>query len=79
MWDIAKKFKHTTTVDCKYRLIGHEVPVTCVRYGQLEVLSGDNLGRVFIWWMQTGEILKKIQVGGILGNLCNDCVNSSIH
>jgi WD40 repeat protein len=31
--------------DCQYRLKGHGAAVTCVRYGSLEVLSGDILVR----------------------------------
>lgn len=44
------------------RLIGHEVPVTVVRYGTVEVLSGDTLGRIFIWWLKTGTVLRKCEV-----------------
>lgn len=61
VWDVEKKEK-TVSVVCKHRLIGHEVSVTCVKYGRLEVFSGDILGRIFIWWMETATILRKCQV-----------------
>lgn len=25
----------------------------------MEIVSGDNLGRIFIWWTETGEILRQ--------------------
>lgn len=49
-------------VECVSRLVGHEVPITCVKYGNMEVLSGDVLGRIFIWWLATGQILRRCQV-----------------
>ena len=61
VWNVHLKGKHTLSVNCKNRLIGHECLVTCVKYGKLEVLSGDCRGRVFIWWMKTGEVLRVIQ------------------
>lgn len=33
-----------------------------MKYGKLEIVSGDNLGRVFIWWTETGEILRQCYV-----------------
>lgn len=65
-----KKHKHhhhhharmKVTVEVGTKLVGHEVPVTCVKYGNMEVLSGDVLGRIFIWWLTTGQILRKCQV-----------------
>jgi WD40 repeat protein len=62
VWKIAKSKRGSLTVDCTYRLLGHETPVTCVKFGQMEVLSGDVKGRIFIWWMKTGEILRRCQV-----------------
>lgn len=47
---------------CKKRLIGHEQIVTIVKYGQLEILSGDVLGRVFVWWAESGNIIKTCQI-----------------
>ena len=61
VWSIKEKSKHTTTVDCTNRLIGHETSVTCVKYSKLEILSADIKGRIFIWWMKTGEVIRKIQ------------------
>ena len=60
VWSIKEKSKHTTNVDCRNRLIGHETSVTCVRYSKLEILSADIKGRIFIWWMKTGEVIRKI-------------------
>lgn len=62
VWKISRTKKHSLHVECTYRLIGHETAVTCVRYGAMEVLSGDTKGRIFIWWMKTGQILRKCQV-----------------
>jgi len=60
VWSITEKSKHTTTVDCKNRLIGHEAAITCVKYSKLEIISADVHGRIFIWWMKTGEVIRKI-------------------
>ena len=61
VWTLHVKGKHTLSAHCKNRLIGHECLVTCVKYGKLEVLSGDCRGRIFLWWMKTGEVLRVIQ------------------
>ena len=45
-----------------HRLQGHECTVTCVRFGQVEVISGDVKGRIFIWWVETGVIIRRCQV-----------------
>jgi LysM repeat protein len=52
-----KKISARTT----HRLSGHEQAVTCVRYGRLEVLTGDNVGVIFIWWMATGNVIRRIE------------------
>jgi WD40 repeat protein len=62
VWSIERAGKRSLSVKCKHRLVGHETPVTCVRYGRLEVISGDSLGRIFIWWMETGEVIRKCEV-----------------
>lgn len=62
VWKVTTKNKHSSRADCTYRLMGHECAVTCVRYGKMEILSGDVQGRVFIWWMATGEIIRRCQV-----------------
>mgnify|MGYP003385211319 FL=1 len=62
VWEIKRKTAHTITAECTHRLIGHEQPITVVKYGKLEVMSGDALGRIFIWWLATGKILRKCQV-----------------
>ena len=66
VWTIGSHGKHSIAITCIHRLVGHEVPVTCVRYGELEIMSGDNLGRIFMWWMATGNkppyIIHKINV-----------------
>ena len=61
VWAITEKSKHTTTVDCRNRLIGHETVITCVKYSKLEIISADVQGRIFIWWMKTGQVIRKIQ------------------
>lgn len=62
VWKIGKTKRGSLAVDCVYRLIGHEAAVTCVRFGQMEVLSGDVNGRILVWWMKTGQILRRCQV-----------------
>ena len=62
VWEISHKHKHTLSVDCKYRLVGHDTGITCVRYGKLEVISGDVEGRIFLWWTETGKILREMHV-----------------
>jgi len=49
-------------VKSTHRLQGHECTVTCVRFGQVEVISGDVKGRIFIWWVETGVIIRRCQV-----------------
>lgn len=62
VWSIFWKTQHTLVGITRQRLIGHECPVTCVRYGNMEIISGDRKGRIFIWLMSTGAILRKCQV-----------------
>ena len=62
VWDITRKSKHTLKATSKFRLQGHDAPVTCVKYGKLEIVSSDNLGRIFVWWAETGVILRKCSV-----------------
>jgi WD40 repeat protein len=44
-WAMGKHGKHSITATTVHILVGHEAPVTCVRYGRLEVMSGDSLGK----------------------------------
>ena len=44
---------------CKQRLSMKESKITVVRYGELEVISGDNKGYVSIWWLKTGEAMRR--------------------
>jgi hypothetical protein len=60
MWSVRRKSASSVSATTVQRLIGHEQPVTCVRYGALEVLTGDNTGRIFIWWMKTGQVIRMI-------------------
>ena len=61
VWDIKRKSKHTIKVDTKFRLAGHDCPVTCAKYGKLEVVSGDRNGNIIIWWLETGEIVRHVE------------------
>ena len=47
------------TVKCMNRLKGHGCKVTVIRYGQLELISGDAHGYVIVWWLKTGDIVQK--------------------
>eukprot|EP00598_Pedospumella_elongata_P011723 CAMPEP_0185015530 /NCGR_PEP_ID=MMETSP1098-20130426/99884_1 /TAXON_ID=89044 /ORGANISM="Spumella elongata, Strain CCAP 955/1" /LENGTH=325 /DNA_ID=CAMNT_0027544659 /DNA_START=1 /DNA_END=975 /DNA_ORIENTATION=+ len=38
VWKIGRSKRNSVTVDCTYRLIGHECSVTCVKFGQMEAL-----------------------------------------
>lgn len=62
VWSIFWKTQHTLVGVTRQRLIGHECPVTCVRYGNMEIISGDRKGRIFIWLVSSGAILRKCQV-----------------
>lgn len=63
IWSYHKKPNTIApVVVCKQRLIGHETAISCVKYGRLEVVTGDVLGRIFIWWTQTGEIIRQCKV-----------------
>ena len=63
LWSLKKlEGENNLQGKCKKRLIGHEQIVTIVKYGQLEILSGDVLGRVFIWWSESGNIVKICQI-----------------
>ena len=62
MWSITHRSEKSVSIETSMRLIGHQVPVTCVRYGKLEVVSGDSLGRIFLWWLETGEVLRQCSV-----------------
>lgn len=32
--------------------------MTALQYGELEVVTGDSVGNVSVWWIKTGELLK---------------------
>ena len=71
-----QKSAHTINVVSTRRLQGHDMAVCIVKYGLLEVFTGDISGRVFIWWMQTGKILRIIQCHtGPIKSLQFDAVN----
>lgn len=59
VWSIARR-QRSLSVTTLRRLAGHEQPVTCVRYGRLEVLTGDNAGVVLVWWTGSGEVIRRI-------------------
>ncbi|RYH28783.1 hypothetical protein EON65_10955 [archaeon] len=61
IWRIVpvKKVFH---VESAQRLQGHTAPVTCVKYGNAEVVSGDQQGNIYIWWLKTGTILRTCTV-----------------
>lgn len=62
VWKIDEITTTKTEVETVTKLNGHNCAVTCVKYGSVEVLSGDNKGRVFIWWLKTGTILRKCEI-----------------
>ena len=48
-------------VKCVRRLKGHGCRVTVVKYGKLEIISGDSEGKIIVWWLKTGDIVQKCQ------------------
>jgi WD40 repeat protein len=62
VWKLHWKTKDTLLGETTHRLVGHECAVTCVRFGTMEVVSGDRKGKIFIWLLKTGEILRKCYV-----------------
>ena len=75
VWSIAAKCPHNGR-RLQEPAIGHEVAVTCVKYSKLEIISCDITGRVFIWWMKTGEVIRKIQAhSSAIKSLQFDAVN----
>lgn len=36
--------------------------MTALQYGELEVITGDSMGYISVFWVETGEILKSISV-----------------
>lgn len=62
VWHVARKSSRSVRAETLRRLVGHEDPVTCVRYGKLEALTGDSAGRIYVWWMETGQIIRKCLV-----------------
>ena len=43
LWEVHQKTKHTITAHTKYRLEGMNAPITCVKYGKLEIVTADSL------------------------------------
>ena len=48
LWTVEQKNKRSVHVTCLHRLLGHECQVTCVRHGELEIVSGDAKGMEYI-------------------------------
>lgn len=63
-WDITREREtdNITGVSCRSRFSLPSGNVTALQYGALDVVTGDSLGRVSIWWVKTGELLKSVQV-----------------
>ena len=38
-----------------------EGTITTIQYGELEVVTGDNLGCISVWWVESGERLKNFK------------------
>lgn len=62
VWQITRIGSRSVKAETTRRLVGHDEPVTCVRYGKLEALTGDNAGRIIVWWMATGQAIRRCQV-----------------
>ena len=35
--------------------------VTCLQYGELEIITGDNLGTISVWWIKSSELLQSFK------------------
>ena len=55
LWDEALQMKECLKCSSRCR-------ITVVSYGELEVITGDSNGDICIWWIETGDILKKFKV-----------------
>jgi len=47
------------SIKCQTRLKGHGCKVTVVKYGKLELISGDANGTIIVWWLKTGDIVQR--------------------
>lgn len=45
------------------RLRGRGVGLTCVGFNKMEVIAGTLDGRILVWWISTGDIMRDIKVG----------------
>ena len=36
--------------------------ITTLQYGELEVITGDSLGSISVWWIKSRELLKSFKV-----------------
>jgi WD40 repeat protein len=59
LWTIAEKGSKSVSVKCTNRLVGHEAAVTAVKYGKLELVTADQNGQIIVWWLKTGEIIRR--------------------
>jgi hypothetical protein len=44
------------------KLKGEGVPISCISFSRMEVVGGLMNGWVLLWWIKTGEIMKRIKV-----------------
>ena len=44
------------------KLKGEGRSLTCIQLARMEVIAGTVDGKVLVWWIQTGEIMKTIKV-----------------
>ncbi|EED89759.1 predicted protein [Thalassiosira pseudonana CCMP1335] len=51
-----------TIYTCHQRLVLGNGNVTALQYGELEVITGDSLGNISIWWIETGKLLQSCKV-----------------
>ena len=45
--------------ECRQNLRLPRARITVVRYGELELITGDSNGRIAIWWIKTGTVLQQ--------------------
>jgi WD40 repeat protein len=54
-------FANDMQVTCRLRLVLSEGHVTSLHFGELEVITGDNLGSISVWWVDSGLELQRFK------------------
>lgn len=55
-----KSQQESLQVSCKMVLTA-ETGITTIAYGGLEVVTGDQKGEVLVWWLESGEVIRRVK------------------